>query len=174
MDSFMRSFMESSLNTAVFLAATPPQVQQVIGQFHAFFVHFPIILFTAALVADLLNYFGKSRAFTAGHWLVIAGVVMCIPAIITGLTAAESFDAADVFLVKHRFLGLATGISGSLYAGLRISAMRWQLPLNPAHYLGLSVLMVALVSWTSDYGALVTQTKTPNAQIKDIERASYQ
>lgn len=140
-----------------FLADTP---QQLIGQFHSLFFNFPIVLFTGALVTDLLNYFGKSRAFTAGHWLIIAGVVMCVPTIITGLSAAESFDANDYILAKHRSLGYATGISGSLYAGLRISAMCWKLPLLPAHYLGLSLLLVALTSWTSDYGALIGKLPT--------------
>lgn len=136
-------------------------LQQMIGQFHPIFLHFPIVLFVAALVTDILNYYGRSRAFSVGHWLIISGVIMCIPTIITGLAAAEAFDATDPFLEKHRYLGFATGIWGSLYAGLRISAMRWELPLAPKHYLGLSALLVALVWWTSDYGGLVTRGVTP-------------
>jgi uncharacterized membrane protein len=125
-----------------------------IGQWHSIFLHFPIILFTAALVCDLLNYFNRSKALMAGHWMVIAAVVMCIPAIITGIAAASALDSNDLFLSKHRTLGYSTGMFGSLYAGLRIAVMKWKFNFKPAHYVGLSILMVALVSWTSDYGAL--------------------
>lgn len=149
------------------LAAT--SIDQAVGKFHPLFLHFPIVLFTAALITDLLNYFGKTKAFIAGHWLVIAGVVTCIPTIITGLAAASSFDPTDYLIEKHRDLGFATGISGSLYAGLRISAMLWNLGLKPIHYVGFSVLLVALVSWTSDYGGLITRGTTPFSELQAIE-----
>jgi uncharacterized membrane protein len=126
-----------------------------VGQYHALFWFLPVILFTAALIADLMHYYGKKRAFVVAHWLVIAGVVSCIPTLLTGIAAETSFAPGNVFLEQHRYLGFATGISGSLYAGLRISAMLWYLPLKPVHYVFLSLLLVALVSWTSDYGGLI-------------------
>lgn len=132
-------------------------LQKLIGQYHAFFFFFPLVLFTAALVMDIWNYFGKKEAFVIGHWLIIAGVVMCVPTILTGLFAAHSFDPQDFIAAEHRLLGYCTGICGSLYAGLRISAMCWKLPLTPVFYLWLSVLLVALVFWTSDYGALLSR-----------------
>lgn len=123
--------------------------------YHSLFVFFPIFFFTAALVADLFYYFGKTRALTIGHWLIIIGVISCMPAITTGLAAALSFDPTDYLIQKHNHLGFATGISGSFYAGLRISAMVWSLPIKPIHYVFLSMLLLALVSWTSDYGMLI-------------------
>lgn len=150
--------MLENLMTITFAVLT---VEQAVGQFHPIFLHFPIVLFTAALIADLLNYFGKKRAFVAGHWLIIIGVITCIPTIITGLAAEVNFNPNDYLLQKHRSLGFATGISGSLYAGLRISTILWNLSLKPIHYLFLSVLLVALVSWTSDYGGLITRGVTP-------------
>ena len=141
-------------------------LEQTIGQFHPLFLHFPIVLFTAALITDLLNYFGKTHVFAAGHWLIIAGVIFCIPTIITGLEASLSFAPDNYLIEKHRFLGFATGITGSFYAGLRISAMLWKLPLKPLHYVFLSVLLVALVSWTSDYGGLITRGTTPFSDVQ--------
>lgn len=129
---------------------------ETMSHYHSFFAHFPLILFTAALVTDLLNYFGKSKAFVAGHWLIILGVIFCIPTITTGLAEAAHLDPKEYFLEQHRSLGFATAISASLYAGLRISAMLWKLPLKPVHYVGASILLVALVSWASDYGFLIT------------------
>jgi uncharacterized membrane protein len=132
-----------------------------LGQFHPLILHFPIVLFTAALICDLLNYIGVKKTLSVGHWLVITAVLMCIPTIITGLEAAESFDPNDAYIAKHRLLGYVIGVAGSFYAGLRIAAMRWHLHLNPALYAGISLVIVALVSWTSDYGGLITRGVTP-------------
>lgn len=130
-------------------------VDQLIGQYHTFFLYFPVVLFTAAFVADLLNYFGRPGFFKVGHWLIISGVVFCIPVIITGLSAAAAFEPGNYLVEEHGTLGYATGISGSFYAGLRISAMLWKLPLKAIHYVVLSGLLVALVSWASDIGFLI-------------------
>lgn len=137
------------------ITAQATSLDQTIGQYHALFLLFPIIAFTGALICDLLNTFGIKKALTIGHWLIITGVLLCIPTIFTGEEAAMSFNPNDAMLAKHRFLGFATGVCSSLYAGLRISAMYWRLAIPPNLYLGLSILLVALVSWTSDYGALL-------------------
>ena len=130
-------------------------IDQVIGQYHSLFLYFPIVLFTGALGADLMNYFGKAKFLVVGHWLIIMGWVFCIPAIITGLSGATGFEPGSYLVEEHGNLGYATGISGSFYAGLRISAMLWKLPLKAIHYVFLSALLVALISWTSDYGFLI-------------------
>lgn len=128
---------------------------QFFGQLHSFFWYFPVILFCAALVADFFYYIGRPKALIVGHWLIIAGVLSCIPTLVTGMEAEVNFDPSNLFVEKHRHLGWATAISSSFYAGLRIAAMIWPLPLKPVHYLFLSLLLVALVSWASDYGWLI-------------------
>lgn len=139
------------------IAQTPtPPLEDLIGHYHALFSLFPIILFTGVLVCDLLNSFGKRRALTIGHWLVIAGVIICMPTLLTGLEAAKNFKPDDDVVAMHRILGFATAVSASLYAGLRISVMLWKLNISPNLYLGMSILLVALVSWTADYGALLS------------------
>lgn len=135
----------------------------MIGQYHSIVLHVPILLFFAALVADIMYYYGKERAVKVGHWLVIAAVVACIPTILTGLAAAMVMDPNDPILAKHQFLGYCTGVCGSLYAGLRISVMCWRLQLRPIYYLILSVSMVALVSWTSDSGKRVLPVEAHDA-----------
>jgi uncharacterized membrane protein len=131
-------------------------LEYTIGQFHSLSVLLPILLFTAVLVCDLLHSFGKRKAFIIGHWLVIAGVIACMPAILTGLEAAQHFKPENDLLETHSWLGFATGISSSLYAGLRISAMLWDLPISKKWYLDMSILLLALVSWTCDYGILLS------------------
>lgn len=131
--------------------------ENAIGQLHSIFLLFPIILFTAVLICDLTYGMGKQGALKVGHWLVILGLLFCIPTIITGQEAAKSFDPLSPNLQQHLFLGFATGFAASLYAGFRIAAMLWTLRIKSTIYIGLSVLMAALVSWTSDYGALITR-----------------
>lgn len=115
-----------------------------IGQTHAILIHFPFLLFSAALIADMLNYFGVKGALKVGHWLVILGLLSCIPTLFTGLIAAESFEPGNELVAHHRFLGFTGGVSASLYAGLRISIMVWKIELKSVYYLILSVLLVLL------------------------------
>ena len=86
----------------------------MVGQFHPIILHFPIVLFTAALVCDITNYFGKTEALTVGHWMIILAVITCIPTILTGLAAALPLDPNNPVVEKHRSLGYSTGIFLSL------------------------------------------------------------
>lgn len=139
------------VNTLAVLSKT----EELLGHFHLFLWYLPLVVFNMVLISDLLSYYGKLKTFTLGHWLVILGLITCIPTIMTGLVIVNNFDINDVIVSKHQFLGFTTGLSASLYAGLRISAMWWKLSLKPMHYVGLSLLMVALISWTNDYGMLI-------------------
>lgn len=130
-------------------------IQHALGYYHSSVVYFPIILFVGALIADVCNYFGKTRALRIGHWLIILGLITCVPAIFTGSIAEIGFDSTNPIVAKHRFLGFMTGVSASFYAGLRISAMWWKLNIPSAFYVGLSFLLVSLILWASDYGALI-------------------
>lgn len=144
--------------------------QLVIGEFHPYLTFLPILFFTLALFGDLFNQFGKRRGFSFANWCVILGCISCIPTVLTGIYAADFYDAKNVFLHKHTTLGYATAVSASLYAGLRISAMIWQLPLLPSHYVWLSILMLALVSWTSDYGLLINVDVQAVPALDELER----
>lgn len=130
-------------------------VQQFLSQLHLITIYIPIWLFTMGLICDLLNAFGKKWGLMAGHWLIILGALSCIPAIMTGLALAQNLDPKLPFLEEHRYWGYVTGTAASLYAGLRISAMIWKIPLRPRHYIALSLLMLALVILTCDYGLLM-------------------
>lgn len=134
-------------------------LEEYVGHLHSIFWYFPIAFFIAALVADVLFYFGRPKAFNYGSWFIILGVLSCIPTLMTGMTAEVHFDSHNIFVEKHRQLGFMTAISASSYAGLRISAMLWSIPLKPAHYVFLSLLLVALTFWTIDYGWLIRLTQ---------------
>ena len=149
--------MLGSVDTTVSTDAANHVLEKFIGHYHATFFHILLALLIAALVSDILAYYGKLKSFTLGNCLIISALIVCIPSILTGIAASVNFNHTDYFYVKHQFLGYATGVSCSLYAGLRISAMWWKLPLLPIHYVILSIMMVALVLWTSDFGALLAK-----------------
>lgn len=131
------------------------------GDFHPLLVHFPIVLFSATLVCDLLYNMGKRGALYVGHWLLLAGTFMCIPTLWTGWEAAEAFDPADSYIYIHRLLAFSLGAGGLFYSFLRAGAMLGKWSLHPLGYIILSVMLVALTSYTSDYGGLITHGKTP-------------
>lgn len=131
------------------------------GQFHPIFIHFPIVLFSCVLICDVLYTMNKKGAFYAGHWLALAGAIMFIPTILTGLEAAESFDSQDHYLYLHKILGFSSGIAGITYAVIRLLALYNKLTLKPFAYLIISLIIVSLIYWTSDYGGLMTRPSTP-------------
>jgi uncharacterized membrane protein len=131
------------------------------GSVHPVLLHFPIVLFCAALICDLLNGIGKPRALVVGHWMVIIGAIFCLPTILTGLAAAENFDPNDVYVFNHKWFGIATGIFAALYSVLRIGVLFEKWTFFPLVYVFCSVILVSLTLWTSDYGGLITRGKTP-------------
>ncbi len=147
------------INPAILFASASP-LEQAIGEYHIVFLHFPIVLFTLALICDLRSFFMRQEDLTWGTWFLIGGVIACIPTIFTGLAAGASLDPNPI-LEKHETLAYTTAISASAYAGFRIAAMRWKIAFPIAFYVAFSVLLVALVSWTADYGGLVVRLKGP-------------
>lgn len=138
------------------------------GKFHPLFVHFPIVLFSCALISDVLYGINRKGAFYVGHWLIFGGTVMFIPTIVTGLYASESFDSQDPYLYLHKILGFASGIAGAAYAGIRWAAMREKWVFPPVVYVILSLIVVSLIYWTSDYGGLLTRTSTPFSSRENV------
>jgi uncharacterized membrane protein len=139
----------------MWLANTSPLLlNEMIGSYHGITAHFPTVLFAAALICDLLYYFGKLSTLKSGHWLVILGVIACMPALFTGIVAAHEITTPSPVLAKHISLGYMTAIGTSLYAGLRISDRWWQLDVPASLYIMIDVVIIALISWTSDYGWL--------------------
>jgi uncharacterized membrane protein len=127
---------------------------------HAWLASLPIILFTTALIADLFYAFGKGWGFTLGHCIVFVGSILCIPVIFTGFAISGFYNPEDLFLQKHTVLGIFTGIAAGFYSIMRFAAMRgkWLFPLSI--YIGCSMVMMGLVSWTADLGQLIGKEET--------------
>jgi uncharacterized membrane protein len=135
--------------------------EEKVGQFHPLVLHFPIVLFTATLVCDMWAYFRRLENYSAGTWLLVAGLISCAPTLLKGLAASAGMDPDDIILAKHRTLAFTTASFASFYVGLRIALMWWKVDFPGSFYVGLSIIMVALVTWTADYGGLITRPATP-------------
>lgn len=123
---------------------------------HPMLVHFPIALLSAGLFCDLLNGIGKKSALLFAHWLIIAGALLCLPALVTGWEAAEAFPANAPFVTQHRLFAIATTCVALLHALFRGTVLRKEWVLPPLIYVSCSVLTVILLALTADYGGRIT------------------
>jgi uncharacterized membrane protein len=136
-------------------------VDHYLGLYHPVLVHFPIVLFTLTLICDLLNGAGKVRAFKVANWMLLGGVVMSIPTIIAGWEASESFPPGDPIVQKHMILAFTTASFALLYGLFRYSMLLKQRSVPPLVFVALSIVLVTLTLWTSDYGGLLSHGITP-------------
>lgn len=137
-----------------------------LGVYHPLLVHFPIVLFILTLVGDLLNGVGKKHAFVMANWMLLGGVVMSIPTIFTGWEASESFVPNDPIVFKHMTLAFSTAAFALLYGLFRFYALKKQWNVPPLVFIAISIILVTLTLWTSDYGSLLSHGVTPFSEIK--------
>ena len=129
-------------------------------EFHPILVHFPIVLLLFGLLFDLLSVvFSKEACLSkAGYWLLLAGTILAIPTVLTGIlfTAVLSGDAGDL-KEKHETFALITLCLAVVTSGFRIylvsarkenTGLRW-----PA--LILYILTAACVSVTGYLGGIL-------------------
>lgn len=125
---------------------------------HPLIVHFPIALWSAALLFWLLGLGGSGDLWRAGRWLLHLGVLSALAAVLTGLWAADrvghdtpGHDLVHVhrnFMIAATALGVATAVLAWVWRGRREGWTR------PA-LLGGLVLTVAVCALGADRGALL-------------------
>ncbi len=124
------------------------------GDLHPLFVHFPIALLFVALAIDLLYLFGKAQH--PSHWFVIIAAAIAIPTVITGLlTSDEHMD--NPYVLIHRNWALVTLTYTVLHAFFRIYAMQSRKFISAYLFVVLSLINVALVTITAEYGGSITR-----------------
>jgi uncharacterized membrane protein/cytochrome c2 len=124
---------------------------------HGGVTHFPVALLIMALVFDLgAAVFRKPEWRTVGFWLLLAGVVMAVPAIFTGwMTAGHLFGGTTkppAELTLHWRMALLTAV-------LAIALLTWRIARRDAApvparaaMIGLSVLVAVSVGVTGYLG----------------------
>ncbi len=146
----------------------------LIGEFHPMLVHFPIVLFTLTLFSDILYYLGRDYALKLGAIFLWGGTAMCLPTLVTGWEASESFPAGDPDVTKHMLLAFTLSGYALLYSIFRIMVWRkgWIFP--PFVFLTLSLILTTLTSWTSDRGGVLSHGKTPFSTKTNYQNSSHQ
>jgi uncharacterized membrane protein len=138
-----------------------------LGTFHPILVHFPIVLFVLTLVCDLLYGIGKPNGWIVGRWMLWGGTLMCIPTVASGIMTAGEFPPTDPLVYKHMLFALSTTSYAFLYSGFCLIALQKPWRILPVFYVALSVILVTLTSWTSDYGGLISHGETPFSQLPE-------
>ena len=129
---------------------------------HPMVVHFPIALLTSFLIFEILSLILKSESLRTGAtWMLYAGTLGAIVTVIAGFKAASAVGHDEVvhaIMETHEHLGLVVLL-------LAITLSLWRIVLKKKlvgrwwlAYLALSIIMVAVLSFGSDYGGLMVYT----------------
>jgi len=128
--------------------------------YHPLFVHFPIALWTAALVFELAARIAKHDGLHRVACAVLAlGALAAVPTVFSGWSAQaavpESRDARDVMEIHENLMIMASILSGVLAAlGLFVLPRKPAAILRAAFLIGLLVLC-GLMAVGADRGALL-------------------
>lgn len=127
-----------------------------VGKFHPVFVHFPIALAFAALVASLLNLIKPIEMFqSANRFTIIIAALGAAIASPLGWSAAIDavYPTLESVLSWHRWLGTASGALIIVCAILNEVAVRKENPALSKAYLIILLITVILTGVASHFGA---------------------
>lgn len=136
-----------------------------IGEFHPILVHFPIVLFTLTLVADILGHYKLPNAFLLGSWLLWAGTVIAIPVLITGWEASESIPEDNLYLYPHMYRAFGLASYALIYSIFRWVIIWKKLDFAAFIYIFLSLILLFLTSITAEYGGIISHGVSPFSTI---------
>jgi len=147
--------------------------------FHPALVHFPIVLFTAALAIDAILFFVPKKDWlrnTATLLFVLAGISAGIT-YWSGRQAADSLDVlatAQAVLSRHETLGLYTFIFLGVYALIRILARNFVSKQRWAHLIVFVVAIAGqvLITITADYGGALVYKHAVAVKLPEIPAAT--
>jgi uncharacterized membrane protein len=131
------------------------------GSLHPTLVHFPIVLFTLTLLADIFLYREKKEFLMVGSWLLWGGTLLIIPTAITGWMASEHFSPDNPNLFKHLTIVICLAFYAVLYSLFRLWAVLKKKDYPAILYLVLSFILLGLTSWASDKGGILSHGESP-------------
>jgi mono/diheme cytochrome c family protein len=134
---------------------------------HGALTHFPIAMLIAMFCFDIgAAVLRKPEWKIVSFWLLVTAVVGCIPSLVTGLqtgnTLFQDSPLPHVALL-HRNLAYGTSIVAFLLLALRVQAGDKLVAWEKALAVLLSLVAVALVSWTGYLGGAMTLGEVPSS-----------
>jgi uncharacterized membrane protein len=129
---------------------------QTAAELHAALNDFPAALLVAALVFELLGSALKREALrTAGFWMLIAGVVGALGAILSGLRAESTIEhgaASHMLMERHESLAITTGVVFALLALWRVLRRQRMGPRERPAFLAAAAVGVLLLTYVAHLG----------------------
>jgi uncharacterized membrane protein len=132
-------------------------LEEKLAALHPFLVHFPIVLFTLTLISDIANYIRPGPLFMAGTWLLWFGTFFCFPALLTGWFASKHYLGEHPNISYHLYFATNLTTYALLYSIFRYYIIRRKIEVPPLFFLALSLILLFITSYTSDYGTLITK-----------------
>lgn len=125
-----------------------------LANWHPILVHFPIVLFSLTLMLDILAGL-RLITFKPGGWTLILGLFFLIPALISGWEASHGFPKEDPAVQSHMLRAFFLTPYAVLYAIMRLFGR----PAPALIYIALSLVLVGLTWWTSNFNGILSQIK---------------
>jgi uncharacterized membrane protein len=129
---------------------------QSAAELHAALNDLPAALLLAAVVFELLGVVLKRETLrTAGFWMLMAGVVGALGAIVSGLRAEGTIDhgsASHMVMERHETLAITTGVVFGLLAVWRIVRRKTMKPAERPAWLAAGFLGVLLLTYVAHLG----------------------
>ena len=125
-----------------------------LASWHSILVHFPIVLFSLTLMLDILAAMGLI-SFKPGAWTLALGLLFLIPALITGWEASHAFPKEDPAVQSHMLRAFFLTPYAMLYTIMRFFGK----PAPALIYVVLSLVLVGLTWWTSDFSGILSRIK---------------
>jgi uncharacterized membrane protein len=129
---------------------------QTAAELHAALNDLPAALLVAAVVFELLGSTLKREGLrTAGFWMLIAGVIGALAAILSGLRAEDTTEhgtASHMLMERHETLAITTGVVFGLLALWRVLRRKGMGTRERPAYLTAAVLGSLLLFYVAHLG----------------------
>ena len=132
---------------------------------HVVLIHFPIALFIAAVVFDLIAFWTKRRAFAdAAYYNLLVAALATIPTLVTGIIAWQlqlEGQRLRGLLLQHFLLGILSGALICLVWWLHFRARR-KMSEPPAYRFLIETIAVLVVIATAHLGGFLSGVNVPS------------
>ena len=132
---------------------------------HVVLIHFPIALFIAAVVFDLIAFWTKRRTFAdAAYYNLLVAALATIPTLVTGILAWQlqlEGQRLKGILLQHLLLGILSAVLICLVWWLHFRARKKTVELPTYRFL-IETLAVLAVIVTAHLGGFLSGVNLPS------------
>ncbi|MFN4173576.1 MAG: DUF2231 domain-containing protein [Parachlamydiaceae bacterium] len=137
-------------------------VVKILGLLHPIVIHFPIVFLVVLFVWDAFFFFKEKRAFfyKFKSILLILSMTAVLSAFLTGLALENAYPENEPFVERHKLFAIFLLIFVSIYGLLWFFISPEKRVRGNALFFVFSLLLLVLVSFTADYGAIIMRDST--------------